>query len=65
MKTLKQYREKKGKSFSVKCSSCNAEDRPVVEKDKYFCVSCKKELNVSPTFKLILKAYLPAADKEL
>ena len=63
MKASKQYKEKSGKSFSVKCTNCNAEDRPVADKDKYFCSSCKKELNITDTFKLILKKFLPSADK--
>lgn len=58
MKSLKQYREKKGRSFSVKCSLCNNEDRPLSEGNKYLCSSCKKELNISDAFKLILKNYL-------
>jgi hypothetical protein len=65
MKSLKQYKEKKGKSFSVKCTNCNNEDRPQVNKDKYFCSSCKKELNVSHAFKLILQHYLGKAEQDI
>ena len=65
MKTLKQYKEKKGKSFSVKCNHCNLEDRPVPQGNTYICSGCKKELNLSHAFKVTLKALLPSADKEL
>lgn len=65
MKTLKQYREKKGESFSVKCNHCSNEHRPLQVNDKYLCSKCKQELNVSEAFKLILKNFLPSADKEL
>jgi hypothetical protein len=64
MKSLKQYREKKGKSFSVKCTSCNAEDRPLIENHKYLCASCKKDLNISEAFKLVLNNYLSKQDKD-
>lgn len=65
MKTLKQYREKKGKSFSVKCNHCQLEDRPVPKNDTYICNGCKKELNLSHTFKLTLKSLLSSVDKEI
>lgn len=64
MKTLKQYKEKKGKSFSVKCNHCSVEDRPVIDKDKFLCAACKKEMNISEAFKLTLKHYFGSLDKE-
>lgn len=43
MQTLKQYKTKKLKSFSVKCEHCKDSDRPIVKDSKIFCKSCNKE----------------------
>ena len=65
MKASKQYKEKSGKSFSVKCSHCNVEDRPILENKKYSCSGCKKELNISDAFKAVLNKFLPLTNKEI
>lgn len=67
LQALKQYGEKKVESFSVKCTNCSQEGRPILNKNKQvFCQFCKKELeNLSEAFKLMLQNYLEKADKEL
>lgn len=65
LKTLKQYREKKSQSFSVKCPACNVEERPVQNNGKFCCSVCKKELNLTNTFKAMLKQFLPVTDKDI
>lgn len=50
MKSMKQFKERKQKSFSVKCNHCGVLDRPIIEYKSCICPSCKKEINVSPIF---------------
>jgi hypothetical protein len=55
MKASKQFKKKQSNSFSVKCKSCNNEDRPILEKNELFCNSCKKKIDgLSPIFKKML-----------
>lgn len=64
MKSLGQFKKSKQKSFSVKCSKCSVEDRPVKENLQYYCKSCKQELNIPKSFQLILDKFLSGSDKE-
>lgn len=65
MKNLGQFRKIKNKSFSIKCSKCSIEDRPIKENTKYFCKHCKNELDVPKSFQLILDKYLESSDKDI
>ncbi len=65
MKASKQFKEKKQKSFCVKCKKCSFEDRPVKNNGKYSCKKCNQELDVPYAFRMILDHYLPSADKEI
>lgn len=58
MKSMKQFKEKKQKSFSVKCNNCGVLDRPILESNSCKCASCKKEMNVSPIFINVLQENL-------
>lgn len=65
MKSLKQVRQKEKKSFSVKCSYCNKEDRPKILNDEIVCSFCSKIIdNLSVFFKNMLKTQLQTIDKE-
>lgn len=65
MQTLKQYREKKLKSFSIKCGSCKKEDRPVVDGGEVVCRNCKsKQTQLTPFFKNMLVDQLKNLDKD-
>ena len=60
LKTFNQYKPKNTKSFSVKCASCNAKDRPILISGNLFCPKCKKEhQNISPQYKYMLLQFLP------
>ena len=63
MKGMKQFKEKKQQSFSVKCNHCNVLDRPVLQQDKCICNNCKKEMNVSPIFINTLKEHMKTIEK--
>ena len=64
MKHLKQVKPKEKKSFAVKCSSCNKEDRPKIANDEIVCAGCGKVLdNISPFFKNMLKTQLQSLEK--
>ena len=64
LKTLKQYRKKVQESFSVKCTSCEKEGRPLLINDAVCCKFCKKaHTNLSHVFISMLKTKLPSIDK--
>ena len=66
LKTLKQYKVKSQKSFSVKCNKCNKEDRPTVKDKELYCSSCQEPMDhISPYFKKILIENLGSLDKGL
>jgi uncharacterized Zn finger protein (UPF0148 family) len=66
MKTLKQYKPKTTTSFSIKCQSCNKEDRPKILNGEVVCSNCQKPLNhLSPMFKNMLKEKLKEVDKDV
>lgn len=59
MKSMKQFKQKQAKPFSVKCGKCNREERPKLEKGEVVCGSCGGPLsNLSPIFKNMLKEKL-------
>ncbi len=63
MKALKQFKQKQIKSFSVKCSFCQKNDRPIIIQNVICCGACKKELtNISSTFLNMLKENLNKID---
>jgi ribosomal protein L34E len=65
MQTLKQYRQKKTKSFSVKCASCNKEDRPKIDGKDIYCRFCNSAQNqLTPFFKNMLIEQLKKIDEE-
>lgn len=56
MKMNKQYRKKSKTPFSVVCSSCKAQEQPIVEDGELLCAACFKTLdNLSPHFKIMYK----------
>jgi hypothetical protein len=66
MKALKQYREVNKASFSVKCVSCNREERPVLINGEVACGSCKKQhSHLTDFFKQMLKTRLQKADSDV
>lgn len=66
LKTLKQYREEKKTPFSVKCQSCQKEDKPKIKSGDVICPHCSKPHNhLTPQFKLMLKEKLPNSDKDV
>jgi len=58
MRQNKQFRVKEKKSFSVKCASCQFEDRPVLTNDKLLCSACGKEHQITAQFAQMLKEKL-------
>ena len=66
MKSLKQFRQKKTVSFSIKCNNCGKEDRPKLLQDDVICSGCSKPLNnLSLPFKNMLKEKLKNVDKDI
>lgn len=66
MKTLKQFRQKKSKNFSVKCDKCGKEEQPKLIDKEIVCGVCSKSLEkLSPIFKNMLKEYLKNANKDV
>jgi ribosomal protein L34E len=61
MKSLKQFKNSKNTtSFSVKCSKCAKESRPVISNKQVICPFCKNQhSHLSETFKLMLIDTLP------
>jgi ribosomal protein L34E len=65
MKTLKQFKPKSKKSFSVKCNHCQKEERPIVLNGSLICGLCKKSLDkLTPTFTKMLIEQLIEVEKE-
>lgn len=66
MQTLKQYKQKKTKSFSVKCVSCKKEDRPQIIGNDIFCKYCNSEqTQITAFFKKILIEQLKKIDEDI
>lgn len=64
LKTLKQFKPKNTKSFTVICSNCKAKDRPNLISGKLFCPKCKKEYNnLSEPYKYMLLQFLPKLEE--
>lgn len=65
MKSMKQYRQKSNKPFSVKCPACNKDDCPILLKGEIACSGCGGNLpNLSPIFKNMLKEKLRGSSKD-
>ena len=66
LKSLKQYRQKKGMAFGVKCQNCGKEDRPKIVGDDVVCPSCKKpHAHLSEPFKIMLKEKLKTVGQDV
>lgn len=66
MKTLKQYRQKKGASFQIECKNCGRKERPKLVKDDIVCPACNKaHTNLSEPFKIMLREKLKTAGQDL
>ena len=66
MKINKQFRKKQDKSFSVKCTHCGKEDRPLLSGKDILCSGCKKPMDqLTEQFKIMLREQLPKADKDI
>ena len=66
MKSLKQFKQKKGLAFAVKCQSCGKEERPKLVKDDIVCPGCNKpHTHLSAPFKIMLKEKLKTAGQDL
>lgn len=66
MKTLKQFKQKVGESFAVKCDKCGKESRPILFNDDVICSGCKKPLDkLSVPFKNMLKEKLKTVGKDV
>ena len=66
MKSLKQFRQRQPKPFSVKCQSCGKEDRPKLVGQDIVCVACNKPLDhLSEPFKIVLREKLRTTDKDI
>lgn len=57
--------QKTTKSFAVKCNHCDLLEQPTIEKNEFLCSGCKKPLQISEPFKLILKENLKNANKPI
>ncbi len=65
MRSLKQIKPKSTISYSVKCSLCFKEGRPVILKNDIVCLGCKKPLtHLSIPFKNMLKDKLKDIGKD-
>lgn len=66
MKSLKQFRQKTNKSFSIKCTKCGKEDRPKLINNDIICVGCNKSMDhLSEQFKIMLRDKLKTVDKDV
>lgn len=66
MKTLKQFKEKLGVAFAIKCQGCGKEAQPKIVNDDVVCPKCEKAHNhLSEPFKIMLKDKLKTANKEI
>jgi Zn finger protein HypA/HybF involved in hydrogenase expression len=66
MKSMKQYRQKKSTSFSVKCQSCGKEDRPNLVNNDIVCPGCNKpHAHLSEPFKIMLREKLKTVGKDV
>lgn len=66
MKSLKQFRQKKGISFQVDCKNCGKKERPKLVKDDIVCPACNKaHTHLSEPFKIMLREKLKTAGQDL
>ena|ERR1035437_5538083 len=66
LKNLKQFLQKSTQTFNVKCKNCNKEDQPKIINNEVVCPSCnKKHEHLSEPFKIMLKAQLKTANKDI
>lgn len=66
MKSLKQFKQKKTTSFSVKCQNCGKEERPKLVKEDIICPSCNKvHSHLSEPFKIMLKDKLKTVSQDV
>jgi len=66
MQTLKQYKQKKNKSFSIKCLSCKKEDRPKIIGLEVFCKLCSSpQTQLTVFFKKMLIEQLKNLDEDI
>lgn len=66
MKSLKQFKPKVNKPFSVKCTKCGKEDRPKLINNDIICVGCNKPHDhLSEPFKIMLREKLKTVDKDI
>lgn len=66
MKSLKQFRQKQNKPFSVICKKCKKEDRPKLVGQDIVCSGCNKLLDhLSEPFKIVLREKLKTTDKDV
>lgn len=66
MKSMKQYKQKKSTSFSVKCQSCGKEERPKLVNKDIVCPGCNKaHTNLSEPFKIMLREKLKTVNQDV
>ena len=66
MKSIKQFKQKKAISFSVKCPHCQKEDRPKLLNQDILCSGCNKPMNhLSEPFKVMLREKLKTVGKDV
>ena len=66
MKAIKQFRIKSTASFSVKCQICQEDLQPKIVQDQVVCPAClRPHQHLSEPFKIMLKAELKTANKEI
>jgi len=65
MKSLRQFKQKKNISYSIKCKKCEREGRPKIVNDDVICAFCSKPLDhLSLPFKNMLKEKLKNINDE-
>ncbi|HET8792659.1 MAG TPA: hypothetical protein VFM31_02610 [Nitrososphaeraceae archaeon] len=66
MKSFKQFKQKKGMSFAVKCKNCGKDERPKIVKDDIVCPACNKpHTHLSEPFKIMLKEKLKTVGQDV
>lgn len=66
MKSLKQYKQKKAVSFSVKCQSCGKDERPKLVNKDIVCPGCNKpHSHLSEPFKIMLREKLKTVSHDV
>lgn len=66
MKAMRQYKQKKVISFSVKCQNCGKEERPKLIGKDIVCPGCKKSHDhLSEPFKVMLRDKLKTVTQDV